>query len=256
MSTPADEKVIPILAVGSGDTTGPRATGILKHSIDSNNTLEHRKLVERIAQVERDERCVQRVVSLTAGFTGLAVVGVGYGLILQEDFAVGPLSFVARLLCEIALASLFSLMGMVGLWLVYRSKLNGLTRDCRRLVIELLECRQELSLGDGARENSSLKETGAAILNTISRTSDAAIRHTAALGGDLESTATGLVKGAIESAKKMGINTEEAAAAAADGALKAAGHVGSTAAGTVRKAVTRPVNGVKAELKKPEMPAS
>jgi hypothetical protein len=256
MSTPADEKVISILAGGSGDTTGPRATGILKHSIDSNNTLEHRKLVERIARVERDERCVQRVVLVTAGFTALAGASLGYGLILQQDFGVGESSFIARLISELALALLFSLMGMVGLWLVYRSKLNGLTRDCRRLVIELLECRQELSLGDGARENNSIKETGAAILNTISRTSDAAIRDTAALGGDLAAAATGLVKGAIESAKKMGINTEEAAASAADGALKVAVQVGATAVETVRKAVTRPVNGVKAELKKPEMPTS
>jgi hypothetical protein len=250
MSTPADEKVIPILAVGSGDTTGPRATGILKHSIDSNNTLEHRKLVERIAQVERDERCVQRVVLVTAGFTALAVVCLGYGLILQQDFGVGESSFIARLISELALALLFSLVGMVGLWLVYRSKLNGLTRDCRRLVIELLECRQELSFGDDVIKNGGTKDAGAAILDTINHTSHAAIQDTAALGGDLEATATGLVEGAIESAKKMGINTEEAAAAAADGALKAAVQVGSTAVETVRKAVTRPVNGGKGRVEK------
>ncbi len=256
MRTPANAAVPPIAARKNASATSQQATRLLKHPIDPDDTVEHRKLVERIAQIERDERCVQRIVLLTAGVTALAGVSLGYGLILQEDFGIGASSFVARLISEIALALLFSLVGMVGLWLVYRSKLNGLTRDCRRLVTQLLECRQELSLGDGARENNSIKETGAAILNTISRTSDAAIRDTAALGGDLATAATGLVKGAIESAKKMGLNTEEAAAAAADGALKAADHVSSTAAELVRKAVTRPVNGVKAELKKPERPAS
>jgi hypothetical protein len=345
MSTPAQSKVISILAGGSRGTTSQRVTGLLKHTIDSNDILEHRKLVEKIAQVERDERCVQRVVLLTAGFTALTVVGLGYGLILQEDFAVGAPSFVARLLCEIALAALFSLVGIVSLWLVYRSKLNGLTRDCRRLVTQLLECHEQSSFPDGPTEENNqikttslgiietvknkivaaivgtgdivqamvdtvaqvlavtikdtgkvgtsvtdviadvasgairgavqvgadlghaakgimvgvlhgTKETGAAVLDTISHTSHAAIRDTAALGGDLEAAATGLVEGAIESAKKLGINAEEAAAAAANGALKAAGQVGSTAVETVRKAMTKPLNGVKVELKKPEMAAS
>jgi hypothetical protein len=345
MRTPADAKAIPILAGGSGGATGQRTTGILKHTIDFDDTLEHRKLVERIAQVERDERCVQRVVLLTAGFTALAAVGFGYGVILQENFVDGASSFVARLISEIAFASLLSLVGIAGLWLVYRSKLNGLTADCRRLVTQLLERRHAVSSHDVATEennnmkttNSGIietvknnivaaivgtgdivqgtvdtvaqvlavtikdtgkvgtsitdviadvasgairgaahmganlghaakgimvgvlhgtKETGAAILDTITHTSHAAIRDTAALGGDLEAAAIGLVEGAIESAKKMGLNAEEAAAAAANGALKAAGEMGSTVVGTVRKAVTRPVNGVRVELKKPEQAAS
>ena len=229
--------------------------GLLKHPIDLNETLEHRKLVKRIAQVERDERCVQRIVLLTAGLTALAVVSLGYGLILEEGFAVAS-SFVARLISEIAFASLISLVGVTSLWLVYRSKLNRLMRDCRRLVIQLLECRQELSFGDDVIKKGGTEDTGAAILGTISRTSHATIRDTAALGGDLAAAATGLVKGAIESAKKMGIDTEEAAAAAADGALKAVDHVGSTAAESVRKAMMRPVNGVKIELKRKEPAAS
>jgi hypothetical protein len=318
-----------------------RATGLLKPTIDFDDTLEHRQLVERIAQLERDERCVQRVALLMAGFTALALVGFGYGVILQENFGDGPSSFVARLITELALASLLSFVGIAGLWLVYRSKLNGLMRDCRRLVAQLLERRHAVSFHDDATvENNNMKtnsgiietvknnivaaivgtgdivqatvdtvarvlaatikdtgkvgtsvtdviadvasgavrgavqvgadlghatkgimvgvlhgtkETGAAVLDTISHTSHAAIRDTAALGGDLEAAATGLVIGAIEGAKKMGVSAEDAAAAAADGALKAAGQVGSTAVETVRKAVTKPVNGVKVALKEPEI---
>jgi hypothetical protein len=326
---------------GRNAAMNQRATELSKHTIDFDDTLEHRKLVERIAQLERDERCVQRVAFLVAAFTALAVVGFGYGVILQENFADGASSFVARLISELALASLLSLVGIAGLWLVYRSKLNGLMRDCRRLVTHLLERRQALWSHDAATgKNNNMKtansgiietvkndiiaaimgtgdivqatvdtvaqilattikdtgkvgtavtdviadvasgairgavqvgadlghatkgimvgvlhgtkETGAAVLDTISRTSHAAILDTAALGGDIEAAATGLVDGAIEGAKKMGISAEEAAAAAAKGAMKAAGQVGSTAVETVRRAVTRPVNGVTVALKKPE----
>lgn len=251
MSTFAHAKVIPIVSGGSDGEQ--RATGNFDHSIGLNkDTLEHRKLIDRIAQVERDERCLRRVILLTAGLTALAAAGLAYGLILQEDFGHGESSFVARLIGELGLASLISLLGITGLWLVYRNELNGLMRDCHRLIVQLLECRQELSLGNRVAEDDTIKETGAAILDTINRTSNAAIRDAAALGGDLKATANGLVKGAIESGKKLGLNAEEAAVAAANGALAGAGQVGSTAVESVRTAVTKPVNEIKAELKKSE----
>lgn len=146
-----------------------RTTELLKHTIDFDDTLEHRKLVERIAQVERDERCIQRVACLMAGFTALAVIGLGYGLILQENFADGESHFVARLIGEIALASLFSLVGIVSLWLVYRSRLNGLMRDCRRLVTQLLECRQQSSFPDGPTgKNNEMKTTNSGTIGRLS----------------------------------------------------------------------------------------
>ena len=145
-----------------------RATELLQHTIDFDDTLEHRKLVERIAQVERDERCVQRVALLMAGFTALAAVGFGYGVILQENFANSPSSFVARLISELALASLISLVGIAGLWLVYRSKLNGLMRDCRRSVTLLLERRQAVSSHDVAtEENNKITATNSGIIETV-----------------------------------------------------------------------------------------
>jgi hypothetical protein len=144
-----------------------RATELFKHTIDSDDMLEHRKLVERIAQVERDERCVQRVVLLMAGFTALTAVGFGYGTVLQENFPDGESSFLARLICELGLASVISLVGLASLWLVYRRKLNGLMRDCRRLVTKLLECRQETSFHDAATGvNNNMKPTNSGIIET------------------------------------------------------------------------------------------
>jgi hypothetical protein len=51
----------------------------------------------------------------------------------------------------------------------------------------------------------------------------------------------------------LGVSAEDAASAAADGALKAAGKVGSTAVETVRKAVTKTAHGAKVVLKQPKV---
>jgi hypothetical protein len=61
------------------------------------------------------------------------------------------------------------------------------------------------------------------------------------------------VEGAIAGAKELGVNAEDAASAAADGALKAAGKVGSTAVEAVHKAVTKTVQGAKAVSKQPRV---
>lgn len=54
----------------------------------------------------------------------------------------------------------------------------------------------------------------------------------------------------------MAVSAEDAASAAAAGALKAAGKIGSTAVETVRKAVTKPVQRVQIEGKEPELAVS
>lgn len=154
------EKVVAVLAGGSGGAGNTRATVFPRAAGDLEDRLEQGKLVEKFRRIERDERCVQHVVLRMAGFTALAVAGLGYGLILEDDFAVGS-GFVPRLMCEIALASLFGLLGVVSLWLVYRGRLKGLTRECGRLPTGLLQLpavfpanppfqgRQELSVSRG-----------------------------------------------------------------------------------------------------------
>jgi hypothetical protein len=77
------------------------------------------------------------------------------------------------------------------------------------------------------------------------------IHHTAAVGGNLEHATTGLVKGAIHSAKDIGVSAEDAASAAAHGALKAADKTSTTALETVRHAATQTISGVKVVVKEP-----
>jgi hypothetical protein len=97
------------------------------------------------------------------------------------------------------------------------------------------------------------QEVGGSVLHRISHTSQVAVRETAAIGGDLEAVARALVLGAIEGAKKMGVSRAEAAAAAADGALKAAHSLGSPAFESVQHAVTQSMHGMKVVMKKPEL---
>ena len=79
------------------------------------------------------------------------------------------------------------------------------------------------------------RETAAQALDKIGHTSASVIRTTAEVGGDLGAAAKGLVEGAIHGARDLGVSAERAAAAAANGALDAAGSVSSTAAEEVRK---------------------
>lgn len=95
------------------------------------------------------------------------------------------------------------------------------------------------------------RHVGDQAIDTIGHTAGSVIEHTAAVGGDLGHAATGLVEGAIHSAKGISVSGENAASAAAHGALKAADKVGSTAVETVRHAVTQTISGVKVVLKEP-----
>jgi hypothetical protein len=77
------------------------------------------------------------------------------------------------------------------------------------------------------------------------------IKSTAQVGGDLATTAKNAVEGAIEGAKVIGVDTAEAASAAATSALKAAGNISADAGKQVRDAVTGTIGGVKVVIKEP-----
>jgi hypothetical protein len=60
-----------------------------------------------------------------------------------------------------------------------------------------------------------------------------------------------VVKGAIRGARDVGLSAEQAASAAANGAIDAAGEVGTNAAEQVRDAVAGTISGVKVVVKEP-----
>ena len=103
------------------------------------DTEEHHELENRIAQVQRDERCVQRVTSVTAFSTLVAMAGLAYVAILGEDFSYTQSQIVVTVFCILGLTSLICLVSFAALLAVYRRRLNRMRRECRRLVTSLLE---------------------------------------------------------------------------------------------------------------------
>src|SRR5581483_6090963 len=116
-----------------------RETAFLRHIISRGESAECRKLEKRIAQVQANQRCVQRVASVMSLFPFLALAGIGYGGILVESFPNGGSELVFRLLCVLGLASMICLVGFAGLLAVYRLELNELREECRRVVKRLVE---------------------------------------------------------------------------------------------------------------------
>lgn len=116
-----------------------KETAFLRYVMAFDDTAERRELEERVAQVQRDERCAQRAASLMALVSALFAAALSYAVILHENFPYVRSQFVFNLLCALGLASLISLMVLMGLSMNYRRKLNRLRAECRCLVTKLLD---------------------------------------------------------------------------------------------------------------------
>jgi hypothetical protein len=116
-------------------------TEFLRHCLRYGESTEHQALEEKITQIQRDQRCVQRAMWLMAILTALAVAGLGYPAILVENFPYNTPQFIVNLICALGLASLICLLVFVGLGMAYRKKLDQRREECRQLVTRLLESR-------------------------------------------------------------------------------------------------------------------
>ncbi len=94
------------------------------------------------------------------------------------------------------------------------------------------------------------KESGIAASRTIGRTAGMVVRETLRRGGDLAEATRGLVRGAIHSAKDLGMDTAEAASDVADAAFDAAEEISAAAAAIVRAAVVDSIDGVHVMLRR------
>jgi hypothetical protein len=116
-------------------------TAFLRHIVLYDDSDEGRKLERSIAQVQHDANRVQRVASVTALFPPLAIVGLAYGVLLQENYPYNGSELVFRVLCVLGLASVICLVGLASLLTVYRKKLHRLRKQARQSVVRLLESR-------------------------------------------------------------------------------------------------------------------
>ena len=116
-----------------------RETAFLRHVIRFENTNQCRELDEKIADAQRDGRCVLRWMWLLALFAGLGLAGIAYAAALEPNVPEDNFRFMIKLLCVIELASLISLSVFIGYLRSCRTKLNEAREECRQAVMKLLE---------------------------------------------------------------------------------------------------------------------
>ena len=119
-----------------------RETAFLRQLLLYDKRDQRRNLEERMAQIQRDERCVRRVAWLMALLIVMAGTGFGYGEVLLDNFPRGQHQFVTSVICGLGLASVICLLSFAGLLMVYRKRFNELREECRRLVMQRLESCQ------------------------------------------------------------------------------------------------------------------
>src|SRR4051812_46897474 len=105
-----------------------KETAFLRQVILYDDTAERHKLEERIAQVQKDERCVRRAVWLVALLAGLSMAGLCYVAVFQADIPRDMLQFVTplltKILCAVGLGSLICLISFLALGVFYRKELD------------------------------------------------------------------------------------------------------------------------------------
>jgi uncharacterized BrkB/YihY/UPF0761 family membrane protein len=110
--------------------------------------------MEEIVRIQRDARCVRRAVWLMAMLAALAVIGLGYGVILVSNFPNNFPQFILNTFSVLAVSWLVCILAFAGLGMVYRWKLDRRREECRQIVTKLLESR----LGKPA--TTPLRDTG------------------------------------------------------------------------------------------------
>jgi hypothetical protein len=120
-------------------------TAFLRECLLCDDTAERHQLGESITQLQRKQRCVRRAVWLMAVLAALAVVGLGYRVVLCADYPdnMGRFSahFMNRASCALGLGSLICLVSFAGLGVAYRRELDQRREECRRLAEKLLQSR-------------------------------------------------------------------------------------------------------------------
>ena len=118
-----------------------RETAFLRQCLSYDASPRRQVLEATITQIQRDGRYLRRAVWWMALLAALAAAGLGYAMVLVDNFPYNIPHLVINSLCAVGLASLICLLAFMGLRIVYRKKLDRLREECRQLVATLLESR-------------------------------------------------------------------------------------------------------------------
>lgn len=116
-------------------------TEFLRHCLQYGDDAGHQALGNRITQIQRDVRCVQRAVWLMAVLTALAATGLAYVAVLGGSIPADVSRLIVNGVSVLGLASVISLVAFVGLLVVFRLNLNAQREQGRQSVTELLAAR-------------------------------------------------------------------------------------------------------------------
>jgi hypothetical protein len=116
-------------------------TEFLRHCLQYGDRSGHQALGNRIAQMQRDVRCVQRAVWLMAVLTALAATGLAYVAVLGGGIPADVSRLIVNGVSALGLAAVISLAAFVGLLVVFRMNLNEQREEGRQRVTELLASR-------------------------------------------------------------------------------------------------------------------
>jgi hypothetical protein len=153
--------------LGYGRTNGVASTTMSEHEkhteflrqcILYDESTRRQELHERITRIQRDARCVRRAMWLMVMLIALVVAGLGYEVILVDNFPYNLPQLIINLVCALGIGSLISLLTFIGLGMVYRSKLDQQREECRQLVSRLLESRLGKTATTPLRDNRAGEE--------------------------------------------------------------------------------------------------
>ena len=115
----------------------------LRLLIAYDNGAESRRLQDRLAQAERDERCIRRAVLLMGVLFLLSVAGLSYCAILVPEVFRNSRHIVLRSLCDLGLGSLISQVAFLGYLFWHRAVVSHLHGECRHLVLALAQSQHK-----------------------------------------------------------------------------------------------------------------
>jgi hypothetical protein len=122
-----------------------RQTEFLRQCLLYDDSSESHTLVERIRQLQRNERCIGRGVWLILLIGAFAFAGLAYLAIFVEDFPQDIPGFMTRFItqvfCVATLSSLICTPAFLGLGWMCRQEQAQVREECRRRAAKLLESR-------------------------------------------------------------------------------------------------------------------
>ena len=114
-----------------------RETELLARCIRDDNTGELHRQEQKVAEIEREERCLRRAIGLMAVLTGIAIVGASFTLLLLKDLTPYQSELTVHVFRVLGVASFISLLAFANLWIARRAQLKR-ERAQRRSLIKIL----------------------------------------------------------------------------------------------------------------------